>query len=310
MDYDPMTLSTDFPKTPVTDSLNDISSVIFRRHALPSMIWKFQRWVNIGEERKYKKALKTLDDFIYKCIAFKKKEITKKDKNNNNKVSLDLLALYMKEEKGDKFVRDAVLTIFLAGQDGILITLTWFFYLLSINPQVKSKIKKELHNAKPINWENSQELNSKLVYLHASFCEALRLYAPIAFQAKVPIKPDILPSGHHVNPNMQIIIDVYAMGRMKSIWGDDCNEFKPERWITEQGKIKYEASHKFFVFNAGPRTCVGREMAFTQMKLVAATIIQNYEIAPVEGHNVVPDMCNIFFRAKYGFKVRIFRSSE
>ncbi|CAO2830371.1 unnamed protein product [Amaranthus hypochondriacus] len=312
MDYDPMTLSNDFPKIPVTDSLNDISSVIFRRHALPSIIWKFQRWVNIGEEKKYKKALKTLDDFIYKCIAFKKKEITQKDNeiNNNNKVSLDLLALYMKEEKGDKFVRDAVLTIFLAGQDGILITLTWFFYLLSINPQVKTKIKKELHNANPIDWENSQEINSKLVYLHASFCEALRLYAPIAFQAKVPIRPDILPSGHHVNPNMQIIIDVYAMGRMKSIWGDDCNEFKPERWITEQGKIKYEASHKFFVFNAGPRTCVGREMAFTQMKLVAATIIQNYEIAPVEGHNVVPDMCNIFFRAKYGFKVRIFRSSE
>ncbi|KAI8536039.1 hypothetical protein RHMOL_Rhmol10G0224700 [Rhododendron molle] len=56
--------------------------------------------------------------------------------------------------------------------------------------------------------------------------------------------------------------------RMNFIWGDDCSEFKPERWISEGGTIKHEPSYKFLAFNAGPRTCLGKEVAFTQMKAV------------------------------------------
>ncbi|KAL2907273.1 Alkane hydroxylase MAH1 [Bienertia sinuspersici] len=97
------------------------------------------------------------------------------------------------------------------------------------------------------------------------------------------------------------------MARMKSIWGDDCNEFKPERWITESGKIKHEPSYKFLAFNAGPRTCLGKDMAFTQMKAVAATIIKNYKFQAVEGHLVVPDI-SIILRMKHGLKVKVFRS--
>ncbi|XP_057531007.1 alkane hydroxylase MAH1-like [Amaranthus tricolor] len=309
MDHDPKTLSMDLPKTPVNDSLNEISEAVFYRHVLPGFIWKFQRWVCIGQEKKFKKAKKVLDDFIYDCIFNLKKDY-KCVKMEENEVSVDLLALYMKEKKGDKFVRDAILTIFLAGRDGIIITLSWLFYLLSINPQVIVKIKKELDNANPINWEDHNEVNSKLVYLHASIYETLRLYSPIAFEAKNPLKQDILPSGHHVGPNTQIIFNLYAMGRMKSIWGDDCNDFKPERWISEKGVFRYQPSYKFFVFNAGPRTCMGREMALTQIKLVAATIIQNYVIAPVEGQHIVPDSNNILLVMKNGFKVKIYPSLQ
>ncbi|CAO2830531.1 unnamed protein product [Amaranthus hypochondriacus] len=168
------------------------------------------------------------------------------------------------------------------------------------------EIKEEVDSV-TLNRNNFKEVSVKLVYLHGALCETLRLYPPVVFQAKSPIKPDILPSGHHVNPNMQIIFDMYAMGRMKSIWGDDCNEFKPERWITEKGKIKHEPSYKFLAFNAGPRTCLGKDMAFTQMKIVAATIIQNYVIEAVEGHQVVPNL-SIILHMKLGFKVRIYRS--
>ncbi|KAJ6986440.1 hypothetical protein NC653_019823 [Populus alba x Populus x berolinensis] len=44
------------------------------------------------------------------------------------------------------------------------------------------------------------------------------------------------------------------------VWGQDCHEFKPERWINEKGDLKYERSAKFFTFNAGPRICPGKEM--------------------------------------------------
>lgn len=58
-------------------------------------------------------------------------------------------------------------------------------------------------------------------------------------------------------------------------WGHDASELKPERWISDRGTVKPEPSYIFFSFNAGPRTCLGKEVAFTQMKIVASTIIHN-----------------------------------
>ncbi|KAF5752788.1 cytochrome P450 family protein [Tripterygium wilfordii] len=94
------------------------------------------------------------------------------------------------------------------------------------------------------------------------------------------------------------------MGRMSSIWGEDCLDFKPERWILERGGVKHEPSYKFMAFNAGPRTCLGKEVAFTQMKLVAAAMVYNYDIEVVEAHTVTP-ATSIILHMKQGLKVKV-----
>ena len=65
---------------------------------------------------------------------------------------------------------------------------------------------------------------------------------------------------------------------MKDIWGGDCLEFKPERWINEQGGINNIPSHKFIAFNAGPRSCLGQDLSFFQMKTIVTAIIWNYRL--------------------------------
>ncbi|PHU05755.1 hypothetical protein BC332_26577 [Capsicum chinense] len=101
-----------------------------------------------------------------------------------------------------------------------------------------------------------------------------------------------------------MILPFYSMGRMETLWGKDCLEFKPERWISELGRIKHEPSFKFPAFNAGPRTCLGKEMAFTQMKIVAATIIHNYNIQILEPENVSPTT-SIIMQVKNGLMVKV-----
>lgn len=66
----------------------------------------------------------------------------------------------------------------------------------------------------------------------------------------------------------KVILETYSMGRIEGVWcgGKDCLEFRPERWVTEDGKLRHEPSYKFFSFNTGPWTCLGKEMAFVQMK--------------------------------------------
>ncbi|CAA2962392.1 alkane hydroxylase MAH1-like [Olea europaea subsp. europaea] len=155
-------------------------------------------------------------------------------------------------------------------------------------------------------FSNRDELK-KLVYLHGGLYEALRLFPPVALQHKAPIKPDILPSGHKIKPNTKIVLSFYSMVRTKSIWGEDCLEFKPERWISEQGQIKHEPSFKFTAFNAGPRSCLGKEMSFVQIKTVVASIISSFRIQVVKSHAIAP--CNsVVLHMKHSLKVTISRN--
>ncbi|XP_021719998.1 alkane hydroxylase MAH1-like [Chenopodium quinoa] len=331
MDHDPRSLSINLPDFPLLKAVADLEHTIFTRHVFPTCIWKFQRWLNIGGEKKHKQAWKILDDFVYKCINKKREERsrgTSKPKDNEIEVSrVDLLTLFMDAEQNtikskshdnnDKFLRDTISNFFLARGETTSTELNLFFYLLSKNPRVTHKIRMELdammtqvNNNYDRFLSNFKELSSQLTYLHATICETQRLYPALVFNHKSPIEPDILPSGHRVNPSTEIIFNMHSMGRMKSIWGDDCNEFKPERWITEGGVIKHEPSYKFAVFGAGPRTCMGKQMVFTQMKIVAAYIIRHYDIEPVdEGQPLVLDL-SITLRMKHGFMVKIIRRSQ
>ncbi|XXG49368.1 hypothetical protein AAC387_Pa02g3573 [Persea americana] len=214
--------------------------------------------------------------------------------------------------KSDKFLRDTTLNLILAGRDTTSSALTWFFWLVSRNPEVETKILEELRDNSPeLREKRQEELKefdaeelSKSVYLHAALCESLRLFPPVPFEYTSVVQPEVLPRGGAVKPGTKILIPLYTMGRMEFIWGKDCLEFKPERWITEKGKLKVEPSYKFMAFNSGPRICLGKEVAFTQMKSVAATLLFNFHFQVLEGHPVTPTLSIILLMEK-GLKVRV-----
>ncbi|KAF3568961.1 hypothetical protein DY000_02013007 [Brassica cretica] len=145
------------------------------------------------------------------------------------------------------------------GRDTTSSVLTWFFWLLSKHPHVLTKIRQE------INTKFDPTYLEKLVYLHAALYETMRLYPPVPFNHKSPLKSDVLPSGHKVKAESKIVICIYALGRMRSVWGEDALDFKPERWISESGELKHEPSYKFMAFNAGPRACLGKHLALQQV---------------------------------------------
>ena len=101
-----------------------------------------------------------------------------------------------------------------------------------------------------------------------------------------------------------ILLSLYAMGRFEEVWGKDCLEFKPERWISGKGGIVHVPSYKFISFNAGPRTCLGKDLSFIQMKMVVTAILRNYHLQLAEGHHVIPSL-SIVLLMEHGLKVRI-----
>ncbi|KAK5785405.1 alkane hydroxylase MAH1-like [Gossypium arboreum] len=309
--YDPNCLSVEFPNVPFSKAMDDAAEVMFYRHITPQSFIKLQRWMNMGQEKKYRKAWEVLDHIMAKYICQKRKDLNQGMISETVDGGVDILTSYILEEKScdDKFLRDTILNMMLAGRDTTSSALTWFIWLVSRHPIVENKIIEELQSIIPAEETKKRRLfNAKkvknLVYLQGALCEALRLYPPVPFQHKEPLKPDTLPSGHPIHPTTKIVFSLYSMGRMKSVWGEDCFEFKPERWITEKGGIKHEPSYKFMSFNAGPRTCLGKDVAFLQMKAVASAIIYNYRIHVLGETPVVPTV-SIILRTKDGLMTRI-----
>ncbi|MQL76550.1 hypothetical protein Taro_008945 [Colocasia esculenta] len=331
---DPGSLSPDFPSSPFAHAIDVAEKVIFIRHVMPKTWWKALRWLKLGHERRFAEAWETIDRCVAKYISQRRElqrsgptaQMTSAPKGVEGEEGegLDMLTSYLQQQAGtgtsdvefDRFLRDTALNLMIAGRDTTSAGLSWFFWLLSTNPEVEAKILEELRDQLPAEYHagtggdglavfDPVEL-SKMAYLHAALCEALRLYPPVPFEHKAPLKPEVLPSGAKVYERTRVVVSIYAMGRMEGIWGKDCKEFRPERWISETGKVKHEPSYKFLSFNAGPRTCLGKEIAFTQMKAAAAAIIYNFKVEVVRAHVVAPKL-SIILHMENGLKVTVTR---
>lgn len=323
MGVDPGCLSSGLPVMPFAKAMDDAEEVMFYRHLVPTVWWKLMRKMKLGEERKFAHAWVTIDRFIDKHVQMKKDEIAKNLDTREEFVQRnpDLLTSYINGRPcSDKFLRDTAVNLMLAGRDTTAAGLTWFFWLLSKNPDVESKILEELELKLKLNLNlchggkivadqlDAKDINS-LVYLHAALCESLRLYPPVPFEHKAGVQSEVLPSGHNVEPEMKVLVSLYAMARMEGVWGEDCLEYKPERWISEKGRIRYEPSYKFMSFNSGPRSCLGKDIALTQMKIMAVTLLQSYKIEVIDSHQVVPKT-SIILHMKDGLKVRVKKRVE
>ncbi|KAG9451617.1 hypothetical protein H6P81_011582 [Aristolochia fimbriata] len=266
----PRSLSVSFAKNEFSSAIDEITQAIFYRHLVPSFWWKAMRFLGVGWEG-----------------------------------------------RGDKFFRDTALSFFAAGRDTLSSGLTWFFLLLCKTPSVEAKILEELKKVVLVDVTNTQakeegdarheeerrrrphwrlcssEDIKNMVYLHAALLESMRLFPPVPVEHKGVREEDVLPDGTVVKPGDSIVYSIYVMGRMKWIWGEDCMDFKPERWIDEKGKLRHEPSSKYTVFNAGPRSCLGKTMAMTIMKMAAATVLLNFRLHMVESGECGPSSSSI-----------------
>ncbi|KAF3566592.1 hypothetical protein DY000_02013022 [Brassica cretica] len=74
--------------------------------------------------------------------------------------------------------------------------------------------------------------------------------------------------------------------------------------FNKNGGLKREPSSKFLVFSAGPRTCLGKQLALLQMKMVVVEIIQNYDFKVVDNQKIEP-VPSVILRIKHGLKVTV-----
>ncbi|XP_052184806.1 cytochrome P450 94C1-like [Diospyros lotus] len=268
---DPGCLEKSLPDSSFAEAF-DLASKLSAERAMTAspVIWKVKRLLNMGSEKRLKEAIKDINNLADEVIK------------NRRKVGFsnreDLLSRFMGSVDDDKYLRDIVVSFLLAGRDTVASALTTFFWLLANHPEVESAILEESDRVigateEPASFEHVREMP----YLQAALHESMRLYPPVQYDSKFCLEDDVLPDGTFVRKGSRVTYHPYAMGRMERVWGPDCLEFKPERWL--QGGVFRPANlFKYPVFQAGLRVCLGKDLALTEMKSVVLSLVRRFHI--------------------------------
>lgn len=284
---DPCCLDLSRPSPPLVKAFDTASEISAMRGAAPVYaVWKTKRLMNMGVERKLKQAIKLVHSSVLEIVQSKKRVL---ENDQERKLDDDLLSRLLLDGHDEEVIRDMLISFIMAGRDTTSAAMTWLFWLLSKHQSSEKMIVDEVetllnNGERTIDYELLREMN----FLKATLCESMRLYPPVAWDSKHALLDDVLPDGTFIRKGDRVTYFPYGMGRMDSLWGKDRFEFKPERWFEQPvgsgrggAMLKTVSPYKFPVFQAGPRVCLGKEMAFIQMKYVVASVLRRFELRPV-----------------------------
>lgn len=186
----------------------------------------------------------------------------------------------------DELLANASMLV-LAGSDTTASLLSGAMYWLFRTPRVMDKLVAEVTTT----FEKESDITAlsvanKLPFLNACLEEALRRYPPVpSLLARVTVDDDTVISGVHVVKGVLVSVHQSA-----SYWTERnfarAREFIPERWLPEAKEPASEFYHDnravLQPFATGPRNCVGRNLAYVEMRLVITRLVWNFrfELCP------------------------------
>ncbi|EKM55699.1 uncharacterized protein PHACADRAFT_256510 [Phanerochaete carnosa HHB-10118-sp] len=176
------------------------------------------------------------------------------------------------------------ISLIVAGSDTTSTSIAAITYHVARTQDVQAKLQEELDDALGVPDASSNadnvvapfDLVKNLAYLQDVINEGLRLHSTIGvgLPREVP-EEGLTVAGKALLPGTHVSCPLYTLHRLKSIWGDDADEFNPDRWARGDRKamLKY-----FAPFSTGPRACVGRNLATMEMTICIATIFHRYRV--------------------------------
>ncbi|KAF4340270.1 isotrichodermin C-15 hydroxylase (cytochrome P-450 monooxygenase CYP65A1) [Fusarium beomiforme] len=223
----------------------------------------------------------SLNEISYPMLQEKKAAILEKGDDH-----FDILSLLIKSNNfSDESLKDQLLTFLAAGHETTSSALTWASYLLAKHPEYQDKLREEVRNGLPEELANNPTVDiagilEQLPYVNGIMHETLRLYPTVPLTMRQAIR-DTRIGNQFIPEGTDMIVSIWYINRSEAIWGPDAAEFRPERWITDDGKPNQHggasSNYNFLTFLHGPRSCIGQGFAKAEMRCLLATMIRSFE---------------------------------
>ncbi|WP_248924627.1 bifunctional cytochrome P450/NADPH--P450 reductase [Paenibacillus hamazuiensis] len=231
-----------------------------------------QNALMIKTKRQYERDIQSMFSLVDKIIAERKA--------GGDQGETDLLARMLTakdpetgERLDDENIRYQIITFLIAGHETTSGLLSFTIYYLLKHPEVLKKAYAEVDEVLtgPLP-TYEQVLNLK--YIRMILNESVRLW-PTAPQFSLFAKEDTLIGGKYpIRKGEAVSIILPKLHRDKGAWGDDAEQFRPERF-EDPGKIP---NHAYKPFGNGQRACIGMQFALHEATLVLGMILQRFQL--------------------------------
>lgn len=255
------------------------------------------------------KSFKAKCDYVHQVAedVIDKRRNTLESQDISSQRYLDFLDILLtaKDEDGKGMskedIRSEVDTFMFEGHDTTASAISWILYSLAENPEYQRKCQEEID--KVISETKSGQLEWKdlgrLEYLTQCIKEGMRLHSPvpgIMREIQAPIKVEDL----EIPAKANVMISINSLHHNPTVWGEDHDQFKPERFSPENTEER--DSFAFCPFSAGPRNCIGQSFAMSEERTVLATLLQKFTFSVDKTHKVEKQISAVM-RARDGIKL-------
>lgn len=192
----------------------------------------------------------------------------------------DLVANFLKPGSGvtDLEYHSTVQSLIIAGSETTASLLCGVTFHLLKNQEKLQKVVKEVRSE----FDSAEEISfvsvNNLPYLLACLNEALRVYPPVAdgFPRNTESNVEVI-MGRPVPPKTIVRMNHWATYRSPRNFVRP-NEYIPERWLPNAPGFENDHKNALQPFHVGPRNCIGRNLAYMEMRLIMALILWNFDL--------------------------------
>ncbi|KAF4627950.1 hypothetical protein G7Y89_g10205 [Cudoniella acicularis] len=245
-----------------------------------------------GRDIEWKKAIKQvhtyIDGHVTRVLKMQRSSGVENSEEKDHPQKQYVLLNEMTKETQDPIdLRYQLLHVFIPAHDATGIAVSDIFFHLARDPNRRDKLRAEVLAAtasQPLSFE----LLKSLKYLRYVFNESLRLHPTAGIVRRICHQDTIFPLGGGpdgqapilVTRGSNVVLNYHVLHRDKAFWGDDADEFRPERWD------KVRPTWEYLPFSGGPRICPAQQMVFTDAAYIIVTVIQKF--SRIENQDPLP----------------------
>jgi len=200
-----------------------------------------------------------------------------------------------------KEVHDNCVLLFAAGFDTASSALTWWLGLMATHPEVAQRVRSEVAAARSEN--AGLDALARLPLLNATIKEAMRLYSPsTALFNRVALR-DVVIDGTPIRKGTLAVVPIWHLHRDPRSFPEP-ERFLPERFLPGAPPTPRGA---YLPFGAGPHFCLGQHFAMVEMALVAAHVIERFDLALADGDALPEPVVDLALKPKQPLRLRFTR---
>ncbi|NKI44718.1 cytochrome P450 [Streptomyces physcomitrii] len=181
-------------------------------------------------------------------------------------------------------IRRQVITFLVAGHETTSGALSFALHYLAQHPAVLARAQEEVDRVWGPTGEPGYEQVAKLRYVRRVLDESLRLWPTAPGFAREAREDTVLGGVHPMRRGAWALVLAGALHRDPEAWGEDAEEFDPDRFAPQA--VRSRPAHVFKPFGTGARACIGRQFALHEATLVLGLLLRRYDLLPEPGYRL------------------------